>query len=135
MKARMEARDKDEQDAERMSPVERLDRMADRLAQSGASLKKIADAAKPLYASLDDGQKRIFGYLSRELMMMGHPRMGPGMGPGPREAWMGPHRGPGPEGMRGPEGPGPRGPHDMGPDDGPDGPDEEYTRRRDALRV
>ena len=44
----------------RMSPVDRLDAMADRLTEGAASLKKIADAAKPLYASLDDSQKHSF---------------------------------------------------------------------------
>lgn len=132
MKARMEARDKDGPDeAEGLSPVDRIDKMADQLSQSGAALKKVADAGKPLYASLDDQQKRIFGYLSRELMMMGHPRMMGG--PGPRAAWMGPHSG-GPGGMgmmHGPDGPGRHGPADMmapppgpHPDDG-GGPDEE----------
>jgi hypothetical protein len=133
MKARMEASDKDGADEiDRPSPVERLDKLADRLSQSGSALKKVADAAKPLYVSLDDGQKRIFGYLSRELMMIGHPRMMGG--PGPRAAWMGPHhRGPDGMGMmRGPDGPGPHGHGDMmgrppgpHPDDGGDGPDEE----------
>ena len=53
------------------SPLDRLDRMATRLSDVGASLKKIADAGKPLYASLDDQQKRMFGFLSREMMKMG----------------------------------------------------------------
>jgi hypothetical protein len=53
------------------SPLDRLDRMATRLSDVGASLKKIADAGKPLYASLDDQQKRMFGFLSREMMRMG----------------------------------------------------------------
>ncbi len=66
-------------EGEAMSPVDRLDRMASRLTQAGAALQKVADAAKPLYASLDDSQKRIFGFLAHEMMMMGH---GPGeMGP------------------------------------------------------
>jgi len=64
------------------SPIERLDRMATRLSDVGAQLKKIADAGKPLYDSLDDQQKRMFGFLSHEMMMMGrgHHGMGP-MGP------------------------------------------------------
>ena len=104
MKARM-SRDEDEDAGPRMSPIDRLDRMATRLTEGGASLKKIVDSAKPLYSSFDDGQKHVFGFLSRELMMMGHPRFGM---MGPRAAWMGPHPH-GPDGMRGPDmGPGGR---------------------------
>ena len=53
------------------SPLDRLDRMATRLSDVGAALKKIADTGKPLYDSLDGQQKRMFGYLSREMMTMG----------------------------------------------------------------
>jgi LTXXQ motif family protein len=75
----MRRTDNDMEEGEGMSPVDRLDRMASRLTQAGAALQKVADAAKPLYASLDDSQKRIFGFLSHEMMTMGH---GPGgMGP------------------------------------------------------
>lgn len=38
-------------------PVERLNLRADAMTQQGAALKKLADAAGPLYKSLDDGQK------------------------------------------------------------------------------
>lgn len=64
-----------------MSPIDRLDMMATHLMQAGTALKKVADAAKPLYASLDNSQKRIFGFLAREMMMMGHGHgmMGGGM--------------------------------------------------------
>ena len=82
----MRRADNDTEEGEAMSPVDRLDRMASRLTQAGAALQKVADAAKPLYASLDDSQKRIFGFLAHEMMTMGH---GPGeMGHGPGE--MGP---------------------------------------------
>ncbi len=54
------------------SPVDRLAAMADHLSEAAAALKKIADTAKPLYASLDETQKRIFGMLGREEMMLGH---------------------------------------------------------------
>ena len=64
------------------SPLDRLDRMATRLSDVGASLRKIADTGKPLYASFDDQQKRMFGFLSREMMKMGHGR--DDMGPPPR---------------------------------------------------
>src|ERR1700685_3976769 len=39
-------------------PVARLRHRADNMAASAAALKKIADAADPLYKTLDDGQKR-----------------------------------------------------------------------------
>ena len=39
-------------------PVARLQQRADDMASTAAALKKIADAADPLYKSLDDGQKR-----------------------------------------------------------------------------
>jgi len=45
----------------------------------GTAIKKVADAAKPLYASLDDSQKRLLGLLGRELLMMGHGHRGMGM--------------------------------------------------------
>jgi LTXXQ motif family protein len=59
------------QNRERMSPVERLDAMAGRMAHRAAELKTIAEAAKPFYASLDDAQKRNFGILGREMLTTG----------------------------------------------------------------
>lgn len=56
---------------ERMSPADRLDVMARHMARRAAELKKIAEAAKPFYASLDDTQKRDFGLLGREMLMAG----------------------------------------------------------------
>jgi hypothetical protein len=53
---------------ERMSPIDHLDAMADRLSQGAANIKKIADAAKPLYDALDESQKHKFGMLGRMLM-------------------------------------------------------------------
>jgi len=53
--------------------------MSNHLAQASDSLNKIADSAKPLYDSLDDGQKRHFGPLL--LMLRGdgsHPGGGRG---------------------------------------------------------
>lgn len=32
------------------------------------ALKKVANSGKPLYASLDDQQKCVFGFLAREMM-------------------------------------------------------------------
>jgi zinc resistance-associated protein len=80
---------------EGMSPVERLDRLASRLGEASAALKKVADAAKPLYDSLDERQKRVFGFLSREMMRMRHREMGMGMGMGPggHHRWRGEEEG------------------------------------------
>ncbi len=50
-------------------PVARLRDRADSMAATAAGLKKIADAADPLYKSLDDGQKRRLTMLTR---MGGH---------------------------------------------------------------
>jgi zinc resistance-associated protein len=47
------------------SPIERLQRRADAMTTHGAALKRLADAAAPLYQSLDDAQKRRFAMLAR----------------------------------------------------------------------
>ena len=70
-KARMDAMQQmmqTREQGEHMSPIDHLEAMADRLSQGAADLKKIAEAAKPLYASLDDSQKHKFGMLGRMLM-------------------------------------------------------------------
>ena len=54
--------------SERMSPIDRLEAMSDRLSQGATNVKKIADAAKPLYDALDESQKHKFGMLGRMLM-------------------------------------------------------------------
>ena len=46
-------------------PVERLRQRAATLSDTGAALKKLADATDPLYKSLDDSQKRRFAVLNR----------------------------------------------------------------------
>jgi len=61
----------DGSDDARPSLIDRLHFLSDRLARRSAEVKTIADAAAPLYASLDDGQKRIFGALFRELAAAG----------------------------------------------------------------
>jgi len=76
---------------EGMSPAGRLDRLATRLSETGAALKNVADAAKPLYDSLNEQQKRVFGFLSREMMHM-RPH-GMGMGPGGHNPWHGEEEG------------------------------------------
>ena len=48
----------------RVDPVTRLRNRADRMATTAAALKKIADAADPLYKTLDDGQKRRLALLA-----------------------------------------------------------------------
>ena len=62
--ARMKAENDqtDQQKAE--DPVARLRERADNMATSAAALKKIADAADPLYKTLDDGQKRRLALLT-----------------------------------------------------------------------
>jgi len=45
-------------------PVARLRGRAERMAVTAAALKKIADAADPLYKTLDDGQKRRLAMLT-----------------------------------------------------------------------
>src|SRR6185312_2919022 len=46
-------------------PLERLTTRADAMESRGAALKKLADAAKPLYTSLDEAQKHRFMVLAR----------------------------------------------------------------------
>ena len=70
-KARMDAMQQmmeTREQGEHMSPIDHLEAMADRLSRGATDIKKIADAAKPLYASLDDSQKHKFGMLGRMLM-------------------------------------------------------------------
>src|SRR5437660_9992789 len=52
-------------DAAQPDPVTRLRERADNMATSAAALKKIADAADPLYKTLDEGQKRRLTALTR----------------------------------------------------------------------
>ncbi len=58
-------------------PAERLNRRATAMMETGAAMKKLAEATDPLYKSLDDNQKRRFVMLSR----MGGSRMGMDHGP------------------------------------------------------
>ncbi|MBR1119880.1 Spy/CpxP family protein refolding chaperone [Bradyrhizobium lablabi] len=62
--ARMNAsRDGDAQ--KESDPVTRLRERADNMAATAAAMKKIADAADPLYKTLDEGQKRRLALLTR----------------------------------------------------------------------
>src|SRR5471032_2903982 len=86
-------------------PIERLNLRADAMTQSGAALKKLADAAAPLYKSLDEGQKNRFVMLAHlegrhadgergrggHRGMFGWMHRGPG---GPERSPMGPEGGP-----------------------------------------
>jgi hypothetical protein len=61
--ARMNAKpDEDQQKPD--DPVARLRERADTMATTATALKKIADAADPLYKTLDDGQKRRLAILT-----------------------------------------------------------------------
>jgi hypothetical protein len=62
--ARMNATQGDSSQQKPDDPVARLRERADSMATSAAALKKIADAADPLYKTLDDGQKRRLAVLT-----------------------------------------------------------------------
>jgi hypothetical protein len=51
-------------DAQKPDPVTRLRERADNMATTATALKKIADAADPLYKTLDEGQKRRLAVLT-----------------------------------------------------------------------
>jgi hypothetical protein len=63
------------------NPVARLREHADNMAATAAAMKKIADAADPLYQTLDEGQKRRLAILTH------HGRFG-AEGGGWRHRWM-----------------------------------------------
>ena len=81
---------------QRPSAIDRMTAAADRLAKASTEIKAIAAAAKPLYDSLDDGQRHHFGPLMATLIERGghRPMMGrAGMGPdGPGQHWREGHR-------------------------------------------
>jgi LTXXQ motif family protein len=52
-------------------PVARLRQRADDMGATSAALKKIADAADPLYKTLDEGQKRRLAVLTRHQGLLG----------------------------------------------------------------
>ena len=63
--ARMNARPDDSHDAQKPDdPVARLRERADTMATMAAAMKRVADAADPLYKTLDDGQKRRLALLT-----------------------------------------------------------------------
>lgn len=55
----------DRAEGSRPDPIARLHERADSMAATAAGLKRIADAADPLYKSLDDSQKRRLRVLTR----------------------------------------------------------------------
>ena len=65
-KARMLALQKEQSSG--LSPMDRNLAKADRIGQGQASLAKIVEAAKPLYASLDNAHKQKFITLGRTLV-------------------------------------------------------------------
>jgi LTXXQ motif family protein len=89
--ARMNARPDDAQkDAQNNDdPVTRLRDRADTMAATAAAMKRVADAADPLYKTLDDGQKRRLAILTHM-----------------RDRWDGGWRHHGMRGMDGDRGPG-----------------------------
>src|SRR5205807_5518868 len=64
-KARMDRRSAMRNAPATNDPVERLRQRATALSDTGAALKKLADATDPLYKSLDENQKRRFAILNR----------------------------------------------------------------------
>ena len=54
-----------------VNPIDRLTRASELLSARSADLQKLAGAAKPLYDSLDDSQKRRFAVLFRARMGQG----------------------------------------------------------------
>ena len=63
--ARMNAMRDDNRDRQPLDPVTRLRERAEAMGATAAAMKKIADAADPLYKTLDDGQKRRLAILTR----------------------------------------------------------------------
>jgi LTXXQ motif family protein len=63
--ARMKAADDQQNDQPKeIDPMTRLRQRADNMAATATALKKIADAADPLYKTLDEGQKRRLSVLT-----------------------------------------------------------------------
>src|SRR6516225_123566 len=84
--ARMKAEADDQQrdQAKEDDPIMRLRERADNMAATSAALKKIADAADPLYKTLDEGQKRRLSVLTHDGRFGGRF----GGGEGWRHRWM-----------------------------------------------
>ena len=79
MKAEADDQQRDQQ-AKDEDPITRLRERADNMAATSAALKKIADAADPLYKTLDESQKRRLPFLTHDGRFGG--------GEGWRHRWM-----------------------------------------------
>jgi hypothetical protein len=62
-----ERRDRAER-GELSNPIERMRKGAERMSEMGADMKRLADAADPLYQSLDEAQQRRFNALAHSGM-------------------------------------------------------------------
>ena len=67
-----ERREAGDDEAAEVNPIDRLTRASELLSARAADLQKLAAAAKPLYDSLDDSQKRRFAVLFHGSMGRGH---------------------------------------------------------------
>jgi zinc resistance-associated protein len=67
-----ERREAGRDEAAQVNPIDRLSRASEFLSARAADLQKLAAAAKPLYDSLDDGQKRRFAALFHGAMGRRH---------------------------------------------------------------
>ncbi len=72
-------RDRQQAQAAPADPIERMARMGDMASKRGQAMTRVAEAARPLYASLSDDQKRRLRVLIRA---RGPDGMGMGMGMG-----------------------------------------------------
>ncbi|HXB80545.1 MAG TPA: Spy/CpxP family protein refolding chaperone [Bradyrhizobium sp.] len=92
--ARMKANSDDSKPGD---PVTRLRERAEYMVSMGAAMKKVADAADPLYKTLDEGQKRRLAILTHRAGRFGgdgwgHGRFGRGMMGGDRDGDRAPGR-------------------------------------------
>lgn len=86
--------------AQRPDPIQRLRAASDRMAETAAAMRKIADAGAPLYASLNEAQKRRADRIIMRRGLMGSGGMHGGMMGGWGRHHEGQRRGPGGEGGR-----------------------------------
>ena len=67
-----QSRDEGADEGQDVNPIDRLTQASERLSARAAELQKLAAAAKPLYDSLDESQKRRFAVLFHGGMGRGH---------------------------------------------------------------
>src|SRR3984957_5771911 len=87
-KSRMDDMRQMMENRDRMSSLERMDATAGHMARRADELKKISEAAKPLYGSLDDTQKHKFELLGGEMMMAASGPMWEELGGDARGTWV-----------------------------------------------